>query len=138
MLYTSLYHGTPYGHYGLGTVSALEKISLDDLKQFYKQHYTQSNLILGVAGGYPAPFLDRMKKDFAVLPLKDAASALSIKPPAIEHTRALIVEKNTRSVAYSLGFPIDVKRGDPDYPALLVMQAYLGPHRLSGGRLYQS
>jgi len=49
----------------------------------------------------------------------------------------VIVEKNTRSVAYSFGFPIDVKRGDPDYPALLLMQSYLGPHRMSGGRLFQ-
>ena len=40
-------------------------------------------------------------------------------------------------MAYSLGFPIDVKRGDPDYPALLLMQSYLGPHRMSGGRLFQ-
>jgi zinc protease len=40
-------------------------------------------------------------------------------------------------VAYSFGFPIDVKRGDPDYPALLLMQSYLGPHRMSGGRLFQ-
>jgi zinc protease len=47
-----------------------------------------------------------------------------------------IIEKNTRSVAYSLGFPIDVKRGDPDYPALLLAQSYLGQHRM-GGRLYQ-
>jgi hypothetical protein len=49
----------------------------------------------------------------------------------------LLVEKNTRSVAYSLGFPMDVKRGDPDYPALLLMQSYFGPHRMSGGRLFQ-
>jgi len=30
-----------------------------------------------------------------------------------------------------------VKRGDPDYPALLLMQSYFGPHRMSGGRLFQ-
>ena len=30
-----------------------------------------------------------------------------------------------------------MKRGDPDYAALLVVQSYLGPHRLSVGRLYQ-
>lgn len=137
VLYTALYRGTPYGHYTGGTVSALEKITLDDLKQFYKRHYTQSNLIIGVAGGYPAAFLERMKKDFGGLPQKDPTPALAVKPQSIEHTRAMIVEKNTRSVAYSLGFPIDVKRGDPDYPALLVMQSYLGPHRLSGGRLFQ-
>jgi zinc protease len=78
-----------------------------------------------------------MKKDFAALPAKDETPASAMKPETIDRTRALIVEKNTRSVAYSLGFPIDVKRGDPDYPALLLMQSYLGPHRMSGGRLFQ-
>ncbi len=112
-------------------------MTLDDLKQFYKQHYTQSNLILGLAGGYPADFLEQIKKDFAALPAKDETPVPAIKPEPIDHTRAVIVEKNTRSVAYSFGFPIDVKRGDPDYPALLLMQSYLGPHRMSGGRLFQ-
>ena len=137
VLYSTLYRGTPYGHYSVGTISAIEKMTLDDLKQFYKQHYTQSNLILGLAGGYPADFLDQIKKDFAALPAKDETPVPAIKPEPIDHTRAVIVEKNTRSVAYSFGFPIDVKRGDPDYPALLLMQSYLGPHRMSGGRLFQ-
>jgi zinc protease len=137
VLLSELYRGTPYGHYSVGSVTALQKITLDDLKQFYKQHYTQSNLIVGIAGGYSPEFLDRLKKDFAALPATDSAPALAIRPRAVEHTRALIVEKNTRSVAYSLGFPIDVKRGDPDYPALLVMQSYFGQHRESGGRLFQ-
>lgn len=137
VLYATLYRGTPYGHYSQGTISAVEKMTLDDVKQFYKQHYTQSNLILGLAGGYPAEFLAQMKKDFAALPANDATPVPAIQPEAIGHTSAVIVEKNTRSVAYSLGFPIDVKRGDPDYPALLLMQSYLGPHRMSGGRLFQ-
>ncbi len=137
VLYSSLYHGTPYGHYSLGAISALEKMTLEDLKGFYRSHYTQSNLILGLAGGYPWDFLEQMKKDFSALPAKDETPVPAVKPEPVAHTRALIVEKNTRSVAYSLGFPIDVKRGDPDYPALLLMQSYLGPHRMSGGRLFQ-
>jgi len=50
--------------------------------------------------------------------------------------QALLVEKNTRSVAISLGAPLDVKRGDPDFAALLVAQSYFGQHRASGGRLF--
>ncbi len=46
-----------------------------------------------------------MKKDFSTLPEKDPAPALAIHPPAIEHTRALIVEKNTRSVAILIRLP---------------------------------
>lgn len=137
VLYSTLYRGTPYGHYSQGTISAIEKMTLDDLKAFYKRHYTQSNLILGLAGAYPPEFLDQMKKDFAALPARDETPVAAVKPQPVVHTRALIVEKNTRSVAYSFGFPIDVKRGDPDYPALLLMQSYLGPHRMSGGRLFQ-
>jgi zinc protease len=123
VLLSELYAGTPYGHYSVGTVSALQKMTLDDLKQFYKQHYTQSRLIVGIAGGYSPEFLERVKKDFSALPAKDSAPALAIHPAAIQHTKATIVEKNTRSVAYSFGFPIDVKRGDPDYPAFAAFAA---------------
>jgi len=137
MLYADLYAGTPYGHNGLGTHAGIEKITLDDLKAFYRQHYTQSNLIIGLAGGYPAASPDRVKKDFAALPEKDSSPTLAVNPAPIDHNRVEIVEKTSDSVAMSLGFPIDVKRGDPDYPALLVAQSYLGPHRLSSGRLFQ-
>ncbi len=136
-LYSALYRGTPYSHYSIGAVSAVEKLTLDDLKEFYKQHYTQSNLIVGLAGGYPSDFLERIRKDFGVLPALDSAPAPQVKPQPMDRSRVLIIEKNTRSVAYSLGFPMDVKRGDPDYPALLLMQSYFGPHRMSGGRLFQ-
>jgi zinc protease len=51
--------------------------------------------------------------------------------------QALLIEKPTRSVAISLGTTLDVKRGHPDYPALLVAQSYFGQHRASGGRLYE-
>ena len=78
VLYSELYRGTPYGHYHNGAISALEKITLDDLKQFYKQHYTQSNMIIGIAGGYPSAFLERMKQDFA---------AREGRPPRARHSR---------------------------------------------------
>ncbi len=55
-LYNLIYAGQPYGHENLGTVSALEKMTLDDVKQFYRTHYTQANLIIGMAGGYPPRF----------------------------------------------------------------------------------
>lgn len=140
VLYNEIYAGTPYGPENVGTISSLEKITLDDLKQFYRAHYTQANLIVGIAGGYPPAFLEKMKADFREhLPAKAFGSQVSAfpNPKPIERTRVTIVDKDTRSVAYSLGFPINVKRGDPDYPALVLAMAYLGPHRNSGGRLYQ-
>ncbi|HWQ55643.1 MAG TPA: pitrilysin family protein [Bryobacteraceae bacterium] len=142
VLYNEIYAGTPYGHHNAGAISAIERITLDDLKTFYRNHYTQANLILGVAGGYPQGFAEKMSADLrAKLPQRgglagrDREKTTAIQP--IKQNRLTIVEKDTRSVAYSFGFPIIVTRSHPDYPALLVAMSYFGPHRLSSGRLFQ-
>jgi len=113
-LYNLIYEGHPYGHDNAGTVSGLEAITMEDIRNFYADHYTQSNLILGVAGGYPPEFLGRLRNDFGQLPV------------GARHT----VERPEPH-------PIDVTRSDPDYLPLLVMEGYFGPHRNSGGRLFQ-
>lgn len=135
-LYNIIYSGRPYGHEDLGTGSALQKMTLADARNFYHRHYTQANLIIGIAGGYPPDFLERVKHDFSALPAAPADILEAPAPDKLTHNRATLIEKDTRSVAWSLGFPIDVKRGDPDFLPLLVAQSYLGQHRESGGRLF--
>lgn len=136
VLYTRLYEGHSYGHHNAGTVSSLEKLTTDDLKQFYRAHFTRANLILGLAGGYPEGFVERVRKDFEKLPESGEALRKLPAPQPLTANRVTIIDKNTRSVAFSFGFTIEVTRGHPDYPALLVMQSYFGQHRNSGGRLY--
>jgi zinc protease len=136
VLYERIYAGHPYGHVNEGHAGDLQKLNIDDLQQFYKNHYTQANLIIGIAGGYSADLVSRMQKDFGKL---EKGTPVSLKLPApktIEGLQMTMVEKNTRSIAFSLGHPISVRRGDPDFPALLLMQSYLGQHRISSGRLY--
>jgi zinc protease len=48
-----------------------------------------------------------------------------------------ILDKSTRGVAISLGFPIEVTRSHPDFPALSVARSWLGEHRSSMSHLYQ-
>jgi zinc protease len=138
VLYESIYEGSPYGHYNGGTVSSLEKLTLDDVKGFYKSQYTQANLILGIAGGYSPAFLEAMKKDFRALPVGTPSRIVIRKMAEIPKTRVVIVDKDTRSVAFSIGYPIDVLRGSKDYAALLLVSSYLGQHRMSSGVLYQT
>jgi zinc protease len=135
-LYNTVYSGLPYGHENLGTASALQKMTVADLRGFYRQHYTRANLMIGLAGGYPPGFAARVKKDFAALPEGTADHFDLPQPAAITYNQAVLIEKDTRSVAWSLGFPINLKRGDPDFAALLVAQSWLGQHRESGGELY--
>jgi zinc protease len=136
VLYNEIYAGHPYGHENMGTVSSLQKMNIADMQQFYKSHFTRANLIVGLAGGYPDSFPKRVEKDFEKLEQGTAAPQTVRAPKPLDGWRMTMVEKQTRSVAYSIGFPIDVRRGDPDYPALLLAQSYLGQHRNSGGLLY--
>jgi zinc protease len=137
VLYESIYQGTPYSRYNGGTVSALEKITLDDVKEFYRSQYTQSNLLLGIAGGYTPAFLAAVKRDFGRLPVGSSSKVVIRQMAEIGRSRVVIVDKDTRSVAFSIGYPIPVLRGSPDYAALLLVSSFLGQHRQSSGVLYQ-
>ena len=65
-----------------------------------------------------------MKKDFRALP-ESGGFRPRAKPPAlIESNRMVIVDKDTRSVAFSIGFPISASRGTADYPALMLATAF--------------
>lgn len=135
-LYNVIYAGHPYGHHNLGTVSTLERLTLDDVRAFYRRHYTQSNLVLGLAGGYPAGFPEKFRMDFAKLPAGSPNRARFDLPKTEPGMHIEIIKRDTRSTAISLGFPIEVRRGDRDWPALALVASYFGQHRSSNSYLY--
>ena len=135
-LYTRIYEDHPYGHQNTGAVTALEKMTLDDVKNFYRRNYTQATVTIGLAGGYPKAFLEKVKSDFSRLPEGAAAKLDLPDPKSTRQIRVRLIEKNTRATAISLGFPIAINRSSPDWPALLMAQSYFGQHRSSKGHLY--
>ncbi len=50
-LHEAVFRGTPYAHLSDGTVAGLRSITLDDVRAFYRQHYTRANALLGLGGG---------------------------------------------------------------------------------------
>jgi zinc protease len=136
-LYQLIYAGHPYAHHDMGTVSSLQKLTLEDVRAFYRDNYTQSNLVVGLAGGYPADFPARVEADFARLPAGKAAAKSFGQPRAERGTRIEIIKRETRATAISLGFPIPVNRSHKDWPALALVASYLGQHRSSVSHLYQ-
>ena len=136
-LYNIIYAGHSYGHHNMGSVSALERLTLDDVRDFYRRNYTQANLVLGLAGGYPRDFPRKIETDFGKL-AAGQPNTLKIPEPKLElGTRIEIIKRDTRSTAISLGFPINVTRADKDWPALALVTSYLGQHRSSNSYLYQ-
>jgi len=126
-----------YGSLNLGNTSEIESITLDDVRSFYRRYYTIANITVGLSGGYPESFPtaisdDLQKLDPGVRALLDAPAA-----PLIEGRQAVLIEKETPGVAVSFGFPIDIKRGDPDWVALWLARSYLGEHRSTNAHLFQ-
>ncbi len=137
-LYNLIYENHPYGHHNVGTIASLEKLTLDDLKNFYRENYTQANFVLGLAGGYSKEFEAKVKSDFgSKLPAGKAATVKLPEPEKISGLQMTILEKNTPGTAISFGFPIPVTRSHPDWPALLVVESYFGQHRNSNSHLYK-
>ena len=136
-LYNTIYAGHPYGHHNMGSLTALESLSLEDVRAFYRQNYTRTNLVLGLAGGYPQQFVRRVQTDFAKLPAGRPGKVQFDAPEVASGMRIEIIKRDTRSTGISLGFPIEVTRRDADWPALAVVASYFGQHRSSNSYLYQ-
>jgi zinc protease len=140
VLYTMIYPGShAYGHQNRGAIGALERIALKDVRDFYQGNYTQTNLVIGLGGGYSENFPKTVQTDFAKLPTGaiDQLKAKLSQPKLEPGIRVEIVQRETRSTAVSLGFPITVTRADRDWPALAVVASYFGQHRSSNSYLYQ-
>src|SRR5262249_16605550 len=107
VLYNFIYKGGRYGHENVGTVQALEKMTVDDLKSFYKNNYTQANLVFGLAGGYPTDFAASSEKEFAGRLPAGTPSRLALPQPEAIHGLVMkVIQKDARSNAISIGFPI--------------------------------
>jgi zinc protease len=136
-LQTNLFAGTPYGHATLGTIAGIESITLEDVKDFYRKFYTQSNLTVGVAGNAPEALIERLKLELGKLDKGAAAVPPVVATHQPEGFEIEIIEKETRSTAISFGLPLPITRSHPDFAALNVARAWLGEHRSSTGQLYQ-
>lgn len=137
VLYEAIYRDHPYGHLNAGHVEALQNITLDDVKEFYRTHYTRANLVVGLAGNVPEALERQIGRDVARLQEGTAVKKDLPQPKTIEGLNVTIVEKDTRATAISFGFPIDVNRSHKDFAALWLIRSYLGEHRAGTGRLFQ-
>mgnify|MGYP001016437504 CR=1 FL=1 len=137
LLFWMAYRGTPYEHPELGYVHSVRSITLDDVKEFYARHYLRDAVVVGIGGGYPRGFAERVRADFDALPAGQVASVPAPQPQMPEGVKVLIVEKETDASAISLGFPIRVLRGDDDFFPLMLFNSWFGEHRNSFSHLYQ-
>ncbi len=131
-----VYAGHPYAHPSEGTARGLRGIGLADVQGFRRRLLGQRRLTLALAGAITDARVAELRAIVADLPAGEPRTTDTPEAPP-PGPRALVVQKETASVAISMGLPITVTRADPDWVALRVAMAAFGEHRQSGGRLYQ-
>ncbi len=137
-LYNIIYKGTAYENHPVGKVSAIEKLTLQDVKDFYAKNYAQSALVVGLSGGFDQKFADQLTADFAKLPDGKKKKRKLAAPKLKKRLKIDIVQRETLATAISMGFPIKVNRSSgKDYAALALVAAYFGQHRSSNSYLYE-
>ncbi len=137
-LQTNVFAGTPYAHPVLGSIKGIEAITLDDVRQFWQQAYTQGALKAGISGDVSDEMVNSLKQALVKLPA--GAGLPAIQKPVAKVAPGLqveIIEKNTRATGISIGSAIEVTRSHPDFAALWLAKTWLGEHRASPSHLYQ-
>ena len=109
-------------------------LTLDDVKGFYSRHFTRQSVILGMAGGFSASFLEKVNRDLGVLLPNGPVDKESLLPPdeRPESSAIVIEQQATQATTVTFGFSMPVEkmnRAHPDYPALIIALNYFG----SGG-----
>lgn len=137
VLYNDIFDGTTYGHITIGTISGIESITIDDVKEFYNKYYSKNNFVIGLGGGYDEALINRLKNDLAKLNDVQVEEIGKPQPEKIDGLNFTLIEKEAPATAISMGFPIDLVRGSKEWYALAVANSWFGEHRNSSSHLYQ-
>ena len=135
-LHDAVFRGTRYAHLSEGTVAGLRSITLDDVREFYRRHYTRANALLGLGGGFDQALVDRVTAAVQQLPEGTRTEPPAIELAPLEGRSAVLVDKPNADASISFGFPLDVRRGERDFYALWIANSWLGEHRNQSSHLF--
>jgi zinc protease len=109
------------------TKESIEKISADNLKQFHDKHYVPGNSILGITGDFRAADMRAtIEKYFGAW--AGAAEAADQFPPSapVQPTKITLVDRPGSVQTIILGGNRGIRRTDPEYYGLAVMNQVIG------------
>ena len=127
---TAVYGDHPYGHLAIGTMAALEHMTLDDVRDFHRRAYQPAHAVLIVVGELSH---ERAREEAAEAfgTWAAAPDAGQVTPPGIDapgHVahRLLLVDRPEAAQSELRIGHVAVSRRAPDYHALVVANLVLG------------
>ena len=115
----------PYRYNTIGWTSDVEKITHDDIVNFYHRYYHPANAVLAIAGDIDsADALQKVHRYFDVIATGDAAELPRTVEPTQDGERRLTLRGSGPVNYYQITYRASAAR-DPEYPAYLLLQAVL-------------
>jgi zinc protease len=109
------------------TKESIEKATRDDLKKFHDQHYRPGNTILGVTGDFKSSEMRAtIEKYFGAWTGKAEAPLAFPAVVAQRPAKITLVDRPASVQTYIIGGGQSIRRTDPIYPTLAVMNQVVG------------
>lgn len=126
-LFSTSYRVHPYQRPVIGWEETVRSFSREKVLEFYRRHYTPSNMVLSASGDLTEAQLRAWAQELLGgdwgRPYEGAVQRAP-EPPLAER-RALLRDDDVKEAYINLGFPI-VRVGHPDAPALDVLAMIVG------------
>jgi zinc protease len=125
-LFSLSYHGQAYGRPVIGFADVVEKITRQDIVDYFRSHYVPSNQTVVITGDFDSALGHRLiTEHFSADP--------SVVPPPERHVpkdgsrgeKEKILERDLRERYIAFAYPIP-RRTSPDVPALDILGVILG------------
>jgi zinc protease len=125
---TALYGRHPYGHLAIGTIDALERMVVADVRRFHAARYYPANSVLIVVGDEPySTVVEEAEHAFGGWGANDGAGQdVAFEAPAAPADRLVLVNRERAPQSELRVGHLGVSRRTPDYHALLVANLVLG------------
>ena len=119
-------YGHPYSWSTIGDLVDLDRVNVDDLKQFFMRWYGPNNATLTIAGDInPNEALKLAEKYFGSIPRGPEVRGMEKKPVVLDNTKYISYEDNIKFPLVVITFPT-VPGRHPDEPALDALAQLMG------------
>jgi zinc protease len=117
----------PFGYPSLGTHTTVSKLTPADCRKFYKELFVPNNMVMAVTGDFNSDEviaeIKKLTADWEKAPLADFTPPDVDKPK--EFTEQIITMPDAVQLQFMMGH-VGVRRSNPDYYKLMVMDYVLG------------
>jgi zinc protease len=118
--------GAPYGHIPDGTVDSVQKLSAQDVRNFYHEFYRPQGVVAAVVGDInPDEVVKALTEELAPLKGSVALQRPQPLPPVAPGAHVTAINRDVAQANIILGFD-GIARSNPDYYKLQVMNYILG------------